>query len=146
MLNPFSPSACTLRDPLDQPSSSIPCIHESSSAVRNEVSSFNADSTSSTAAIGFPSMSVIPAASTTWISASQFAKSERNAFPLPLPSDAPGTKPATSTKNVGTRRTCPTQVPVLGSQILPCLGSSFDTGSILPSASKRSRKSLHGQG
>ena len=74
----------------------------------------NSDSISETAAIGFPSISVSPAASTTCIRASQFAKSARNALPLPRPSAAPGTRPATSTRKVGTSRTCPTHVPVLG--------------------------------
>ena len=114
--------------------------------MRNEVSSLRDDSTSSTAAIGFPSISVSPAASTTCIKASQFARSDRNALPLPRPSAAPGTNPATSTRNVGTSRTKPTQLPVLGSQILPFLGSSSDTGSKRPSSSRRARKSLHGQG
>ena len=52
----------------------------------------------------FPSASVVPDTSTTWMSASACLRSSRNLFPSPLPSCAPGTRPATSSSSIGTDR------------------------------------------
>ena len=84
--------------------------------------------------IGLPSISVEPEVSTICINASHLAKSERNWFPLPLPSCAPGTSPATSINVIGTNLVKPTHEPELGEQILPFL-SSLISMSIFPSFS-----------
>ena len=54
------------------------------------------------APIGSPFSFVDPDASTTCISTSAWLRSLRNWFPRPLPSCAPGTRPATSTISTGT--------------------------------------------
>lgn len=52
--------------------------------------------------VGFPSWSECPDKSTTWMSTSASNRSFKNLLPLPLPSYAPGTNPATSLSNTGT--------------------------------------------
>ena len=51
----------------------------------------------------FPSQSVPPDASTTWIRASARRISSRNWFPKPRPSQAPGTMPAMSINSTGSK-------------------------------------------
>jgi hypothetical protein len=54
--------------------------------------------------ISQPSASVVPLTSTTCIKASAWRRSSRNLLPSPLPSCAPGTRPATSNNSIGTDR------------------------------------------
>ena len=96
-----SPSDCTFLAPRFQPVLRMPTIQASISSIRNLCSSMGSEPSLPT---GLPSISVEPETSTTWIRASQRAKSERNWLPLPLPSCAPGTSPATSTRVTGTSR------------------------------------------
>ena len=74
-------------------------------------------------------MSVEPEVSTICINASHLAKSERNWLPLPLPSCAPGTSPATSISVIGTNLVKPVHDPELGEQILPFLSSLISSSS-----------------
>lgn len=54
--------------------------------------------------VSFPFSSVSPDTSMTWMRTSASRRSFRNLFPLPRPSQAPGTKPATSFNRTGTYR------------------------------------------
>ncbi len=80
---------------------------------------FNSFSNILTSSIGlpepsFPSILVVPDASTIWMNMSACRRSSRNLFPSPFPSDAPSTNPATSINSTGTNRFSPVQNPVRG--------------------------------
>mmetsp|Transcript_4999 Transcript_4999/g.12176 ORF Transcript_4999/g.12176 Transcript_4999/m.12176 type:complete len:235 (+) Transcript_4999:635-1339(+) len=59
------------------------------------------------AKVAAPSLSVVPLASTTWMSTSASQRSLRKAFPRPRPLYAPGTRPATSFTVIWARRQRP---------------------------------------
>ena len=76
----------------------IPYIHMTISFSRNSKSSRGSWLPAST---GFPSRSVEPDASITFINTLACIKSSKNLLPNPFPSCAPGTSPATSIISIG---------------------------------------------
>ena len=66
---------------------------------------------------GFPSRSVEPEASITWMKTLACIKSSKNLLPNPFPSWAPGTSPATSINSIGSNLFPSIQIELWGLQV-----------------------------
>lgn len=101
-----------------------PVIQRSSSTSRNLMSNAGSCVPGS---LGSPFSVVLPLMSTTCMNASACLKSSKNLFPIPFPSWAPGTRPATSMTSTGTNRVSPLMKPVLGVLTTPSSGPASFT-------------------
>ena len=112
----FAPVIFAVLAILPKPLLSISAIQWSISPLRKVTSSRGSFSPGFP---GFPSMSVLPLTSMTLISASACLRSSRNLLPSPLPCQASGTSPATSSSSTGIMRTPSTHPELWGVQVTP---------------------------
>lgn len=121
-------SWCICRASLSHPFLMMPKYHWSSSFSRNRMSSAGSYVPAS---MFSPFSFVAPAMSTICIKASACRKSSKNLLPIPFPSCAPGTSPATSRTSTGTNLTWLMHDPTRG---LHCVLNSLSTHSTCTNA------------